>query len=100
MFKIFKTLFEKPSHNMKAMQSAIIIDVRTPFEFKSGHLRGSKNIPLDTLSAKIDELKKLNKKIIVVCRSGARSATAKNMLVAAGIDAYDGGVWLNLKEAV
>jgi rhodanese-related sulfurtransferase len=100
MFKRFKALFEKPSHNMKAIQGVIIIDVRTPFEFKSGHLPGSENVPLDTLSSKIDELKKLNKKVIAVCRSGARSATAKNMLVAAGIDAYDGGAWINLKEVV
>ena len=102
MLKIFKKLFEKPSHNMKAMidDGAVIIDVRTPFEFKSGHLPGSRNIPLSTLPAKVDELKKLNKGIITVCRSGSRSATAKNMLVAAGVDACNGGAWQNLKEAV
>ena len=102
MFKRIKTLFGKPSHNKKAMidEGAVIIDVRTAFEFKSGHLQGSKNIPLDTLLSKIDELKKLNKKVITVCRSGSRSATAKNILVAAGIDACDGGAWQSLKEAI
>lgn len=102
MFEKLKSLFEKPSHNMKAMmdEGALVVDVRTPHEFKGGHLPGSRNIPLDTLSSKIAELKKLNKKIITVCRSGARSTTAKNMLVAAGIDACNGGAWQNLKEAV
>jgi rhodanese-related sulfurtransferase len=102
MFKRIKTLFEKPSHNIKPMidEGAVIVDVRTAFEFRIGHLPGSRNIPLDTLSSKIEELKKLNKKVITVCRSGSRSATAKNMLVAAGIDACNGGAWQNLKEAV
>jgi rhodanese-related sulfurtransferase len=102
MFKRFKALFEKPSHNIKAMidEGALIVDVRTPFEFKSGHLHGSRNIPLDTLSSKIDELKKLNQKVITVCRSGSRSATAKNILAAAGIDACNGGAWQNLNGAV
>ena len=96
---MLKTLFGKPSYNIKTIidEGAIIIDVRTPFEFKSDHLAGSKNIPLDILSSKIGELKKLNKKIVTVCRSGSRSATAKDLLVAAGIDACNGGAWENLK---
>jgi phage shock protein E len=102
MLKEIKSLFEKPSSVIKGMidEGASIVDVRTPFEFNSGHLPGSRNIPLDALSSKIDELKKLNKKLITVCRSGSRSATAKNMLVAAGIDACNGGAWQNLKEAI
>ena len=81
-------------------EGALIIDVRTPLEFKNGHMQGSKNIPLDTLSSKIDDLKKLNKKLITVCRSGSRSATAKEMLASAGIDVCNGGAWQNLKEAI
>ena len=96
---MFKALFRRSSPNIKSMidEGAVIIDVRTPFEFKNGHLPGSKNIPLDTLSANIDQLKKLNKKVITVCRSGSRSVTAKDLLVAAGIDACNGGAWQNLK---
>ena len=100
---MFKTLFRKlSSGNPKAVtdEDTVIIDVRTPFEFKSGHLQDSQNIPLDILPSKINELKKLNKKVITVCRSGARSATAKNMLVRAGINACDGGAWQNLKVVV
>lgn len=96
---MFTTLFKKSSTKIKNMidEGALIIDVHTPLEFKNGHMQGSKNIPLDTLSSKIDDLKKLNKKIITVCRSGSRSATAKEMLASAGIDVCNGGAWQNLK---
>ena len=102
MLNFFKKLFKNLSSEIKELpeEGAIIIDVRTSFEFKSGHFPGSKNIPLDLLPGKIDELKKLNKTIITVCRSGARSSSAKDMLLKAGINAYDAGAWTNLKHQV
>ena len=42
-------------------EDAVVIDVRTSFEFKNAHLEGSINIPLDTLPSKIHELKKMNR---------------------------------------
>lgn len=102
MFRLIKKMLRGSSANVKKLLNAdaVVIDVRTPTEFKSGHLPGSRNIPLDTLSSKIDDLKGINKTIITVCRSGSRSSTAKNMLVAAGVDAFNGGPWTNLKDAV
>ncbi len=102
MFNSIKKIFGVSTPDIKKLMKddAIIIDVRTLFEFKSGHIPGSRNISLDTLPSSIAKLKKLNKKIITVCRSGSRSATAKNMLVSAGIDVHDGGAWQNLKEVV
>ena len=41
-------------------KGAIIIDVRSPGEFSGGHIKGSKNIPLNEIGAKINEIKKLN----------------------------------------
>ena len=79
---------------------AIIIDVRTGAEFKSGHIAGSKNIPLDSIRSKITELKNLNKPVVTVCRSGARSGMAIGILKAAGIDAYNGGPGNNLKNKI
>ena len=98
MFDSFKKLFGSSSANLKQMidDGAIIIDVRTSEEYKSGHLQGSKNIPLNILSNKIAELKKLNKPVITVCRSGARSSIAKNTLSSAGINVCNGGSWTNL----
>jgi len=74
---------------------AIVVDVRTPQEFKSGHVKGSKNIPLQSLGNSISKLK--NKEVILVCRSGGRAASAKSMLSKRGITAHNAGAWQNLK---
>lgn len=79
---------------------AVIVDVRSISEYKSGHIPGSKNYPLDSLQGKLNELKKMNKPVITVCRSGARSGMAKGMLQKAGIEAYNGGPWTSLKNKI
>jgi rhodanese-related sulfurtransferase len=101
MFQLLKKLVSGSSLNVQQIVNggAVIVDVRTPLEFKSGHLPGSINIPLDILPSRIGELKKMNKTIVTVCRSGSRSNTAKNILVAAGLDACNGGPWTSLKHA-
>ena len=38
-------------------QGAIIVDVRTPGEYKSGHIKGSLNLPLDSLGKNLSKLK-------------------------------------------
>ena len=67
---------------------ALLVDVRTPAEFASLHLDGAKNVPVDTLDDGVEEIAALvadkNAPIVVYCRSGARSARAKERLVAAG----------------
>lgn len=80
-------------------QGAVIVDVRTAAEFKSGHINGAVNIPLDVIKSKAAELKKKNKPVITCCRSGSRSGMAKSMLSAAGVECYNGGAWnmLNTK---
>ncbi|MBK8140976.1 MAG: rhodanese-like domain-containing protein [Chitinophagaceae bacterium] len=79
---------------------AIIVDVRTSAEFKAGHIPGSKNFPLDNIRTKVADLKKLNKPVITVCRSGARSGMAKGILKSAGIEVYNGGAWTSLKSKI
>ena len=94
MFDFIKKLFG-PGVDFKKLiaEGAIIVDVRTPAEYKSGHISGSINIPVDSIKAKIDDLRKKNQTIITCCRSGARSGVAKDILLNAGIDAYNGGPW-------
>jgi phage shock protein E len=75
----------------------IIIDVRTPQEFKGGHVKGSKNIPLNTISGKVNDIKKLNKPVVLCCASGMRSAQATTILKNAGIEAINGGGWHSLQ---
>lgn len=99
MFEFLKNLFGGGT-DFKGLMSrgAIIVDVRTPEEFKSGHLKGSVNYPLQMLSGNIYRLQEANKPIIVCCRSGSRSAVAKQMLKAQGVEVYNGGGWASLSE--
>ena len=60
-----------------------LLDVRTQEEYNEGHISGSTLIPVQELEAKLNELPK-DKKILVYCRSGNRSATASEILVKKG----------------
>jgi rhodanese-related sulfurtransferase len=81
-------------------KGALIVDVRTPAEFKSGHIKGSLNIPLDRVKTKAAELKRKNKPIITCCRGGNRSGMAKGILISAGIECYNGGAWNELNHKI
>lgn len=79
-------------------RGAIILDVRTQREYKSGHIKGSKHIPLDELRGRVKELKKLDKAFIVCCASGVRSSKAAKFLNLNNIDAINGGGWRSLQS--
>jgi rhodanese-related sulfurtransferase len=79
-------------------KGAVIIDVRSPGEFSGGHIKGSKNIPLNEIGSKINEIKKLNKPVIACCASGMRSSQATSILKQNGIDAINGGGWQSLQS--
>jgi rhodanese-related sulfurtransferase len=66
-------------------ENMIVLDVRDPQEFKSGPAPLEKivNIPLPELQTRYTELPR-DKKIVVVCRSGHRSAIAADFLLKAG----------------
>ncbi|MFF8311466.1 rhodanese-like domain-containing protein [Streptomyces lydicus] len=67
----------------------IVIDVRTPGEYASGHLPGAHNIPLDHLDAALPALKSAAGRgdLLLVCASGARSGQARERLAGHGIAA-------------
>jgi len=79
-----------------------IIDVRSEGEFQSGHFPGAKNIPLNAITQKVDELKQIKNPIVVYCMSGARSNSAASYLKQVGFEnIYDaGGIYtiMNLKN--
>lgn len=60
-----------------------LLDVRTEFEYKGGHIKGCQHIPLDTLAQKANELDN-SKEIITYCRAGLRAAHAYRILKNAG----------------
>ncbi|MBL8917977.1 MAG: rhodanese-like domain-containing protein [Myxococcaceae bacterium] len=73
----------EPAAKSLVERGALLVDVRTPEEYGSGHLIGARNIPLHELEFRKDELPR-NTDIVLYCRSGSRSARARAMLRAAG----------------
>lgn len=76
-----------------------ILDVRQPEEYSAAHIPGAKLIPLGELNDRITEVPR-DENIIVVCRSGNRSATGRDILFNAGypqVTSMAGGMneWIN-----
>lgn len=63
----------------------LVLDVREPAEFASGHLPRARHIPLGELGKRMDEIARFkDKPVVVTCRSGARSGSACRTLRKAG----------------
>jgi phage shock protein E len=99
MFNFFKgsnRLNHADAYQMlKEDPSILVVDVRTPEEFREGKIAKSINVPLDQLESLI--LKKVpdkSKKLFVICYSGSRSAAAMRILKHLGyMDIHDiGGI--------
>ncbi|GAA2760754.1 rhodanese-like domain-containing protein [Actinopolymorpha rutila] len=73
-----------------------VVDVRTPAEFESAHIRGSYNVPLRLLGEHAGQLRdRLGHRVVLVCQSGVRADEARKRLTAVGMDGLhvlDGGV--------
>ena len=85
----------------RATDGAVLLDVRTPDEYRQGHIPGSKNVPLQSIDKVADMIEGKATPIFVHCLSGARShqATAilqqmgyNNVKNIGGISAYTGKV--------
>lgn len=94
---IFKSLFGSSATNLTAQeaktridsdQPLLILDVRQPDEFRSGHIAGAKLIPLNELQRRMPELPQAVE-ILCVCRSGSRSGAATSQLNSAGFKAIN-----------
>ena len=68
--------------------SVTLLDVRTTGEYRCGHIDGFRNIPVDELRERLDELEK-EKPVYVVCQSGLRSYIATRILAGHGYNAYN-----------
>lgn len=103
MLQFLKKLFGGgPAVDFKTLvqEGALIIDVRTPGEYSSGHIKGSKNIPLQSLQSQVGKIKK-DKPVITCCASGMRSASAKSILKSNGFaEVYNGGGWASLQSKI
>lgn len=85
-FDTIKVVSCKPKDLLKVMigdMDLLLIDVRSPAEYKSGYIQGAVNIPMDQFESKIDSLKKnSDRNIVVVCKNGVRSMQACGLMKA------------------
>jgi rhodanese-related sulfurtransferase len=104
MFDSIKKLFGGGSSvNLKQLvkDGAVILDVRSPGEYNSGHIKGSINIPVDQLRNHLNKISNKQKPIITCCASGMRSASAKSILKSSGyMDVHNGGGWSSLHSKI
>ena len=72
---------------IKANHTQLILDVRSPEEYKEGHVPGAINIPHDRLDSRLAEIGSYkNKDVVVYCASGGRAGKATKTLNSAGFD--------------
>lgn len=109
---LLSLLFGKPvpainalelNEKLKNGKRPLVLDVRQPDEYRSGHIVGAKLVPLHELGRRMKELPQ-NREIVCVCASGSRSGSAARMLMGAGYPAFNmkGGMlsWRRAKFAV
>ena len=74
---------EQLNEKLKFGKHPLVVDVRQPEEFRTGHITGAKLIPLNELHGKMKELPK-GREIVCICASGNRSTSASKMLAKEG----------------
>lgn len=103
---IFKVLGSKGSLKKDEVKNILekggkIIDVRSPMEFKSGHIKGAINIEYTNIKKGVKKAK-ISKEtpVILYCASGSRSSVAVNQLKSSGFtQVYNGGSHTKLSRA-
>ena len=102
----FFDFLKQPDINKGVMEyrntdGAVLLDVRTPQEYREGHIPGSKNVPLQTIDKVDAVVENKDTALYVYCHSGARSRQAVSYLQhmgytnvnnIGGITAYQGKV--------
>lgn len=85
----FFDFFRQPDINrgvtaFRNTPGAILLDVRTPQEYREGHIPGSQNIPLQTIDKVATVAENKDTPLYVYCHSGGRSRQAVQRLVQMG----------------
>ncbi|MFF1384322.1 rhodanese-like domain-containing protein [Arthrobacter sp. NPDC058288] len=105
-----KKAFSKPYKTVSVAEAkellasrAVLIDVRSAQEWRTGHAPQARHLPLDKLQTGVTGLQK-GRAVVAMCQSGARSASAARLLASQGYQAYSlrGGIgaWRQAGEPV
>lgn len=79
-----KTDINEGVEQYKATPKAVLVDVRTPQEYRAGRIPGSKNVPLQNLGKITSVAARKDTPLFVYCQSGARSRQATSALEGMG----------------
>lgn len=83
-------------HRLATDEQLMVVDVRTPGEFETVHIKGSYNVPLDQLTEHRQDLaERMDGHVVLVCQSGTRAGQACQRLQSVGFetaDVLDGGI--------
>ena len=83
--------FSELTQRLHESKAPVILDVRTPREYSSGHIKGALNVPYDELEHRLSEIPgDKSSEIIVYCQSGRRAGIAEKILVEKG--------YMNIKD--
>lgn len=109
MFKAIRSFLGSPvsgitareAHEKVSAKEAVLVDVRQKEEWSAGKIPGAKHLPLDRLRDQQHRLPK-DREVILVCRSGTRSAFGAEMLSKEGYEAssLEGGVGAWVREGL
>ena len=81
LLDFFKTVdINKEVNRCRTTKGAVLLDVRTEEEYRSGHISGSRNIPVAKIDNAANLLRDKSAPIFVYCESGARARTAVSKL--------------------
>ncbi|KJV36828.1 hypothetical protein VI08_02755 [Luteibacter yeojuensis] len=70
---------------MAAHDAPVLLDVRTPAEYRDGHLAGALNVPVDEVRARSGAIgARRDQELVVYCKSGKRAARARDTLQSLG----------------
>ena len=82
-------------------QGAVVIDLRTAYEYDQGHIPRSLNIPVDRIKANIDRIRDLRKPVILCSGPSGGAWEAMDVLRSAGLTrVVNGGDWQSLLRKI
>ncbi|EDM38924.1 rhodanese-like domain protein [Pedobacter sp. BAL39] len=99
-YRIYRFVNLDKGLDAKIAKGAVILDVRTPGEYNTGHIAGSINISLGTIRDRYKELDP-EKIYITTCSHGLRSVKVEKILKDLGFrHVYNGGAWGDLQKKI